>query len=243
MQLTLDDVVPSTSASELWAGTRLKHVTTHIGSGKTPSGGSSAYKGSGIPLLRSQNIHDDGLRTQDVVFIDENTDRAMRSSRTYPNDVLLNITGASLGRCALMCDTFTYANVNQHVCILRPHYDRLAPSFLRYALLSHRIRASIFASENGVSREGLNFQQIGNLSIPLPPLDEQRAIAAFLDRETAKIDELIAKKKRLIELLEERTRSRLAQLVSGGVADQSSVTNTSIPWLPEIPTTWRIVKL
>ncbi len=190
---------------EYWEAKRLKWVVSQIGSGKTPKGGGQIYSNSGVIFFRIQNIHFDGLRLEDVVYIDDVIDKEMASTRVMPQDVLLNITGASLGRCSIVPSDFPAANVNQHVCIIRPIHKSIQPSFLLSAIASNTIQAQIFSSENGTSREGLTFSQIANLVLAVPSnLSEQQAIASFLDRETAKIDALIAKKERLIELLQEK---------------------------------------
>jgi type I restriction enzyme S subunit len=136
---------------------RVKFVVYKIGSGKTPLGGANAYVSSGATLLRSQNVHFDGLRLDDVVFIDEETDSQMTATRVLPDDVLLNITGASLGRCTLVPRNLGPANVNQHVCINRPNKKRVEPRFRNRVLQSTSVQHAIFTSENGSSREGLTF--------------------------------------------------------------------------------------
>lgn len=85
-----------------WKIKRVKDIVLKIGSGVTPKGGSEVYVAEGIPLLRSQNIYDDGLRIDDVSFIDEATHIKMRSSQLKPNDILINITGASIGRTCIV---------------------------------------------------------------------------------------------------------------------------------------------
>lgn len=205
-----------------WTVKRLKHVVGKIGSGKTPKGGAERYVSEGVMLLRSQNIHDNGLRLDDVVFIDGETDAEMASTRIEPRDVLLNITGASIGRCSLVPVDTPPGNVNQHVCIIRP--TTISPAFLHSVLCSKEIKDWIRAAENGTSREGLNFQQVADMIIPVPPLDEQRAIAAFLDRETARIDELIAKKQRLIELLAEKRTALITHAVTGEIVVSEDAT-------------------
>ncbi len=86
---------------EHWDVKPLKKLVGKIGSGKTPKGGARVYVSSGVMFLRSQNVYDDGLRLQDVVFIDEETDEEMSGTRVKGGDVLLNITGASIGRSSL----------------------------------------------------------------------------------------------------------------------------------------------
>jgi type I restriction enzyme S subunit len=82
-----------------WEVIRLKHLVSKIGSGITPKGGAESYQFEGIPFLRSQNIHFDGLRLDDIVFIDSDTHESMSNSKVLEGDVLINITGASIGRC------------------------------------------------------------------------------------------------------------------------------------------------
>ncbi len=210
-----------------WEAKRLKWVVSQIGSGKTPKGGAEIYSESGIVFLRSQNIHFNGLKLDDVVYIDESIDAEMASTRVLPQDVLLNITGASLGRCSLIPRKFPPANVNQHVCLIRAINKYVDSSFLHYAIASDAVQAQIFSSENGVSREGLNFSQVRNLVLALPSLlSEQQAIASFLDRETAKLDALIAKTRTSIELLKEYRTALISSAVTGKI-DVREVANAS----------------
>lgn len=97
----------------------VRDLTTKIGSGKTPKGGSENYTNKGIPFLRSQNIRNGKLNLNDLVYISKDIDDEMKNSRTYYGDVLLNITGASIGRTAINSIVETHANLNQHVCIIR----------------------------------------------------------------------------------------------------------------------------
>ncbi|MET7934541.1 restriction endonuclease subunit S [Streptomyces sp. NPDC005322] len=183
-----------------WGTRRVKTLTTKIGSGKTPSGGSESYLASGVTFLRSQNIHFDGLRLDDVVYISEATHREMRGTKVKPGDVLLNITGASLGRVSRAPEGLGEANVNQHVCIIRPNAEAHA-RYLAYALSSQPIQEQISELQVGGNREGLNFEQVGNLTVPAALAEEQRRIADFLDAETARIDQLALKRRQMRSLL------------------------------------------
>lgn len=174
-----------------WRVERIGDVSLKIGSGVTPKGGSTVYLEEGVPLLRSQNIHFSGLRIDDVVFISEETHQEMQGSQVQNNDVLLNITGASLGRCFYFSDDciFKEANVNQHVCIIRPNHQILM-KFLYFFLSSDTGQKQIFSSFRGASREGLNFKEIKTFKLGLPPVSEQQAIVAHLDHETARLNRL-----------------------------------------------------
>jgi type I restriction enzyme S subunit len=172
-----------------WEVRRLKYVTTKIGSGKTPRGGADAYVTSGVLFLRSQNVQFSGLQLDDVAFIDDRTDAEMAATRATYDDVLLNITGASLGRCCLVVDSRVQrANVSQHVCIIRPAKSKILPAFLNAVIASEAVQTQIFAGEVGVSREGLSFQDVGVLRLPLPKLSEQQQIIAEISKLTSALE-------------------------------------------------------
>jgi type I restriction enzyme, S subunit len=210
---------------EHWEVTRLGFLVQKIGSGKTPRGGAEFYQSEGVMLIRSQNVHDDGLRLADVVYIDDETDDEMSGTRVKPNDVLLNITGASLGRCCVAPADFSRANVNQHVCIIRLVSRVASPNFIQRVLTSLTVQAQIFASENGSSREGLNFVQIRDFTLACPPLLEQQAIADYLDRETRRIDHLIARVEAALDKLAEYRAALITAAVTGEIDVRSGGSN------------------
>ena len=200
-----------------WEVKRLKFLVTKIGSGKTPNGGAERYVDDGVMFLRSQNVHFGGLRLADVAYIDIFTDNEMSGSRVREGDVLLNITGASLGRSCVARLEGADANVNQHVCILRTDQRQDNSEFLAYSIESRSLQDQIFNNENGVSRDALNFEQIGDLVFARPAIMEQETIAAFLNRETAKLDSLIAKVHKAIDLLKELRMALISAAVTGQI--------------------------
>jgi type I restriction enzyme S subunit len=167
----------------------------------------------------------------------------MAGSRVKEGDVLLNITGASLGRSCVARLNRAPANVNQHVCVIRPRRSTLKPSFLAAVVSSQSVQTQIFNTENGISRDALNFQQIGQLRVTCPTLGEQDAIAAFLDRETARIDALVAKKEQLIELLHEKCTALITRAVIKGLDPNAPMKDSGVEWLGQIPAHWKIVRL
>jgi len=184
--------------SEPWEQRRLGEVTTKIGSGKTPKGGSAVYLRQGIPFLRSQNITNDAVDLSDVVHISDEMDIEMSNSQVQTSDVLLNITGASIGRSAVYKHTNT-ANVNQHVCIIRPTEDVNA-DYLQLNLTSPNGQQQIDNNQAGGGREGLNFQQIAKIAFYFPTLHEQSHIGKFfraLDEQIAKQQTIVDRLKRL----------------------------------------------
>ena len=140
---------------------RVKDVSSKVGSGKTPRGGADAYLDEGVAFLRSQNVHNDGLRLDDVAFISTEIDEEMSSTRVREGDVLLNITGGSLGRCCVADGRALPANVSQHVCIIRP--TAINPSHLALLIRSKVVQDQIRLAQVGGNREGLNFEQAREL--------------------------------------------------------------------------------
>lgn len=175
----------------------LADVATRIGSGITPRGGSDVYQPSGRPFVRSQNIGWGELRLDDVACIDEMTHRTFPASEIRAGDVLLNITGASIGRSSVATAELDGGNVNQHVCEIRLRPGIMDPYFLNAFLLSHDGQRQIDTFQAGGNRQGLNFQQVGSIRVPLFDINQQLAIgqaARDAARVVAALERLIAKK-------------------------------------------------
>ena len=116
-------------------------------------------------------------------------------------------------------------------------------AFLSRTLAGIGPRDQYQLSANGITRYGLTGDSIRASVLPLPPLPEQRAIAVFLDRETAKIDSLVAKKERLVELLQEKRTALISRAVTRGLDPDVPMKDSGIEWLQEIPAHWRVTKL
>ena len=225
-----------------WEEIKLKHLTQKIGSGITPRGGAEVYLDSGIPLIRSQNVHFDGLQLEKVAYISQEIHDSMSSTKIKPNDVLFNITGASIGRCSYVPNDFREANVNQHVCIIRPN-RKVGSQYLKYLLESIVGQSQVFHSQVGTSREGLNFEQLKNFIFCLPAEGEQDSIVAFLNHKTHLIDTLIEKKQKQIELLQEQRAAVINQAVTKGLNPNVKMKDSGIEWLGEVPEHWEIKRL
>jgi len=117
------------------------------------------------------------------------------------------------------------------------------PEFLKYLLLVPQIISLINGSTFGAKMPRAEWQFIGNLVLPLQAAEEQRAIADFLDRETAKIDALIAKKERLIDLLQEKRTALISHAMTKGLDRTVQMKGSGIEWLGEIPAHWEVVVL
>jgi len=221
----LDPLVPMKDSGVEWLGmvpegwdiSKLKWNVSKIGSGKTPRGGAEIYQDAGILFIRSQNVHFDGLVLNDIAFISPEIDAEMETSRVIPLDILLNITGASLGRCTIVPEIIPYANVNQHVCIVRPTKEKVLPDYLNRYLSSSIAQWQIFRSEEGVSREGLTFSQVGNIVVLIPPLKEQKEISDFLNIECIRNNTIIEKIQVSIDKLHEYRSALISSAVTGKI--------------------------
>jgi type I restriction enzyme S subunit len=140
----------------------------------------------------------------------------MKNSQVYTGDVLLNITGASIGRVYFVENWLDEANVNQHVCILRPNPD-IDTKFLYLIMRSNIGQGQIRNEQTGSGREGLNFEALKNFIVPFFPLEEQRTIVQHIETECNRIDTQVERTKRLIELLKEYREALISEAVTGQI--------------------------
>ena len=177
-----------------WERCKLGTLATKVGSGSTPKGGDAVYTSIGHYFVRSQNVGMGFLMLDNIAHINDDIHQKHKATEIYENDVLLNITGASIGRTAVATKELEGGNVNQHVCIIRTN-SKVNPKFLCDYIQTQRIQNHIKSLQTGGSREGLNFEQIRSFPISLPSINEQNKLTCLLD----KINERIATLVRLIE--------------------------------------------
>ena len=143
-----------------------------------------------------------------------------------------------IGIPALVVETSPDLVCGYHLTILRPYKDKAVGSYLAYALCSRLSAYQFYLAANGVTRFGLTYQGTKNIRIALPPPDEQRRIAAFLDWKTGQIDALIARKQALLEMLKEKRLAVITQAVSRGLNPVAPLRDSDIPWLDKVPEHW-----
>jgi type I restriction enzyme S subunit len=158
-----------------WGKSCLKEITSKLGSGATPTGGKTAYKKSGISLIRSMNIYDFSFKWKDLAFIDESQSTRLNNVTVLSKDVLFNITGASVCRCSIVPDEVLPARVNQHVAIIRPKSEILNPVFLNHLLVSESIKNKLLGvgAYGGAVMEAITKEQLQEFEIILPPVERQ----------------------------------------------------------------------
>ena len=207
-----------------WTWVRLRTLLQKIGSGSTPLGGKEVYVSSGIKFLRSQNVWNDGLRLDGVAFITPKIHAQMAGTVVRANDLLFNITGASIGRCSVVPDGFDEANVSQHVTILRPVMQALNP-YLHKVMISRRVQQSVMDVQVGVSREGLSVAKLSRFLIPLPPLAEQSRIVARVEELMRLCDALETKGR-----LQDAQHTQLLNALLGTLTDSASAEELAVNW-------------
>lgn len=162
--------------------TTLEDITTKIGSGATPKGGEGSYQSSGISLIRSQNIYDYGMIEKGLAFINEEQARKLDNVTVEKNDILFNITGASIARCCIVEDKYLPARVNQHVSIIRTN-EKALPKYVHAILVSPEFKEKLLEIGNGAtSRQAITKLQLEEFKIPLSPIEEQKKIVAEIEK-------------------------------------------------------------
>jgi type I restriction enzyme S subunit len=153
---------------EEWYPTALGALTTKIGSGATPRGGEASYKEVGITLIRSQNVYDYRFDESGLAFIDDEQAAQLDNVEVRVSDALLNITGASVGRCCMVPEWCLPARVNQHVMIVRANPELIPPYFVLCALNESMKSYLLSVSSGGATREALTKDLVSKLEIVIP---------------------------------------------------------------------------
>ena len=129
-----------------------------------------------------------------------------------------------------------------HLAMIRADRDQIEPAFLYWQFLSDQVREQYYPLANGITRFALGHGEINGGAFVLPPLPEQRAIAAFLDERTARIDALVARKRRLVQLLKEKRQALITRAVTRGLDPKAKMKESGVPWLGEVPEGWETQK-
>lgn len=148
-----------------------------------------------------------------------------------------------IGVSALVKQTAGDLVCGYHLAVLRPRKQILDGSFLFRCLQAKPVRVQLELAANGVTRFGIPKADIGAMTLPIPPLPQQRTIADYLDRETARLDSLVAAKERLLGLLAEKRRALITRAVTRGIEPRGPLRDSGIPWLGEIPAHWEALPI
>ena len=175
-----------------WEEKALLALTSKIGSGATPKGGRKVYIDEGCHLIRSMNVQYNEFKYEDLAHITDEAAEQLKGVEIQENDVLFNITGASIARCCVVPTDALPARVNQHVSVLRLKQDVL-PRFLSYILNSPRHQKELLEiGEAGSTRQALTKTDLENHVICYPNIDSQTKLLNTLDFLKSKVDRLQA---------------------------------------------------
>ena len=203
----------------------IEDLTDFIGSGVTPKGGRDNYFKEGIPFIRSMNVYPDGLYLEDLAYITIEMHNEMSRTKIKERDVLLNITGASIGRATYVPIGFGEGNVNQHVCILRCN-DRIIPEYLSIYINSNIGQAYIMGTQTGMTRQGLNYSQVRAMPVPIPNTKEQKEIVLKVESLLNVADRIEASYKTLQEKIDPLPQAILNKAFRGELVPQD---NNEVP--------------
>jgi type I restriction enzyme S subunit len=224
---------------EHWEVKKLKRLVKKIidGTHFTPN-----YVDEGIPFLRVTDIHGSSINMNNVRYISQKEHEQL-SKRCNPEkgDVLLS-KNRTIGITKVV-DWDCPFSIFVSLCLLKPVFQDIDSYFLSYIFQGKIIDYQILESSKTTSVTNLHLDKIQNLTIVVPPLSEQQAIANFLDDKLAQIDEYIAKKQRMIELLKEQKTVIINQAVTKGINPDVPMKYSGIKWLGEIPENWEVKRL
>lgn len=177
-----------------------------------------------------------GIINKEQLVFSQAPSRARRIVKD--GDVIVSTVRTYLRAITPIIDPEPNLIVSTGFAVIRPH--QLLSSFAAYALQATYFVERVVANSVGVSYPAINASEIGGFPIAYPDLQDQKEIAAFLDRETAKIDALVKKKEQLIELLKEKRTALITRAVTKGLDPSVPMKDSGIEWLGEIPAHWHI---
>jgi type I restriction enzyme S subunit len=196
----------------------------------------------GVRLIQTGNIGIGQYREQGYRYVSEDTFNRFDCTEVIPGDVLICRLAAPVGRACLAPDLGVRMITSVDVCILKPR-NTYEPRYVVYFLSTGAYLNWIESLSRGSTRARISRSMLGDMEFIVPPLSEQRAIAAFLDHQTAKIDALIAEQRHLIELLQERRAALISHAVTKGLDPDAPMKNSGTSWIGSIPGHWRILQL
>lgn len=207
---------------------KLIELTSKIGSGSTPKGGNDNYKTEGIPFVRSLNIHTHFIKYEDLAYIDEEQAKKLNNVIIHEKDVLLNITGASIGRVNIAPDSFIGGRVNQHVAIIRCQQSKILPEYLHVYMASPHIQKWIQGENYGATRQALTKKMLEELPIFVPSVKRQDEIVRLVEQLFAYADTIEKQVNNALARVNNLTQSILAKAFRGELTEQWRTENPEL---------------
>lgn len=221
-----------------WQLTPLKRLgTIRYGIGEPPP-----YRETGTALIRATNVHEGKLLPSGLVFVAPDDIPSQRILWLRSGDIIVVRSGAYTGDSALVTEEYGGAIAGFDM-VFRGN-SRCVPSFIKFVLLSRYVKNfQLDLKRARAAQPHLNAEELGECIISLAPQEEQAAIAAFLDRETAKIDALVAEQEKLLTLLAEKRQATISHAVTKGLNPDAPMKDSGVEWLGKVPGHWEIGNL
>ena len=203
----------------------------------------SDYKDDGVPLIQLNNIRDSKHLMQNMKFVTEEKKQQLIRHLAIPGDVVIAKMAEPVARSALVGDDYSEYVIVADCVKFTPNLDLVDLKYLVWAINCDHVRFNAELVATGTTRIRINLGELKKLKIPYPPFVEQKAIANFLDHETAKIDTLIDKQQQLIKLLKEKRQAVISHAVTKGLNPNAPMRDSGVAWLGEVPDHWRVSSL
>jgi len=224
-----------------WDVWKVGHLA-RVGNGSTPERDNTDYWTDGsLPWLNSSVVNQAEVMTAEQ-FVTELARKECHLPLLYPGTVLVAITGQGKTRGQAVVLSIE-ATINQHMAFVAPNPALMAPWFLRWAFYRAYEYLRSISDDAGGTKGALTCEDVASLKIPVPPLEEQRAIVARLAHETTRLDALLAAKQRLLDLLAEKRKAIIATAITRGLDPKVKLRDSGVPWLGVIPAHWPLVPL
>lgn len=220
-----------------WDVWKTTHGFNTIGSGTTPKSDNSEYYNGDINWITTSELRENEIFESKQKITDLALEDYSALELYPPDSIIIAMYGATIGRLGILK---TNSTVNQACCVLSEP-KAFKEKFFFYWL---QYRKSILISLSvGGGQPNLSQDDLKSLRVPLPPLPEQKAIATFLDHQTTRIDQLIEKKKRILDLLDEQRQATITRAVTKGIDPNAKKKDSGIEWLGEVPEHWDVTKV
>lgn len=229
-----------------WQVKRLKDISTVISKGTTPTTEGAGFTDFGVRFLKAENINENGsINETPLVFISEETDKLLSRSRLRDSDLLIVIAGATTGKIAILPKELLPANTNQAVCFIRLHkYEQgRFLKYKQYALSSPYFQRLVWLYAVTSAQPNLPMAVLSRMHLHYPPLEEQTAIAKYLDTKTQAIDQRVSLLEKKIGYYQELRKSLINEAVTKGLDKNVKLKDSGIDWIGQIPAHWEVKRL
>jgi restriction endonuclease S subunit len=201
------------------------------------------FKDEGVPLLRITNLKPGYVDIEGCNYLAiDKVEQKWKHFRLLANDLLISCS-ASTGLVSIVDQKSANSIAYTGIIRLRPARNNIARDFIRVLVGSDFYFTQINQLKTGTTIQHYGPVHLKQIKIPIPPLPEQQKIAQFLDQETSKIDKLITKKERLIELLKEKRTALISHAVTKGLNPDVPMKDSGVEWLGEVPEHWEVKRL